>query len=99
MSLTLYYDLLSQPSRAIYIFLKICDIPFQSRLVNLRKVEHLTPEYQKVHPFQKVPAIEHNGFKVIERYNYFIIYMKWQNYTDCSEPFLSSGINIFFLFL
>ncbi|XP_076244788.1 glutathione S-transferase theta-1 isoform X2 [Calliopsis andreniformis] len=29
-------------------------------------MEHCTPEYQKIHPFQKVPAIEHNGFNIIE---------------------------------
>ncbi|XP_060814678.1 glutathione S-transferase theta-1-like [Bombus pascuorum] len=66
MSLKLYYDLLSQPSRALYIFLKVCDIPFEGKFVNLAKGEHLNPEYQRIHPFQKVPAIEHNGFNMIE---------------------------------
>ncbi|CAK9795865.1 Glutathione S-transferase theta-1 [Anthophora quadrimaculata] len=66
MSLKLYYDLLSQPSRALYIFLKVCNIPFEKKLINLREGEHLTTEYQKIHRFQKVPAIEHNGFHIIE---------------------------------
>lgn len=73
MTLKFYFDLLSQPSRAIHIFLKICNIPFESKLINLGKMEHLTTDYQQIHPFQKVPAIEHNGFKVIERYSYFKI--------------------------
>ncbi|XP_017877162.1 glutathione S-transferase theta-1 [Ceratina calcarata] len=66
MSLKLYYDLLSQPSRALYIFLKVCNIPFEGKLVNLGKGEHLTSEYKKVNPFQKVPAIEHNGLNMFE---------------------------------
>ncbi|CAK9829853.1 Glutathione S-transferase theta-1 [Anthophora retusa] len=66
MSLILYYDLLSQPSRALYIFLKVCNIPFEKQLINLGKSEHLTTRYQKINPFQKVPAIEHNGFHIIE---------------------------------
>ncbi|XP_076680069.1 glutathione S-transferase theta-1 isoform X2 [Andrena cerasifolii] len=66
MSLKLYYDLLSQPSRALYIFFKVCGLPFENKLVNLGKMQHHTPEYQLINPFQKVPAIEHNGFKVIE---------------------------------
>ncbi|CAK9820521.1 Glutathione S-transferase theta-1 [Anthophora plagiata] len=66
MSLKLYYDLLSQPSRALYIFLKVCNIPFEQKLINLRNGEHLTTEYQKIHRFQKVPAIEHDGFYIIE---------------------------------
>lgn len=66
MSLKLYYDLLSQPSRALYIFLKVCNIPFDGKLINLGKGEHLTSEYEKVNPFQKVPAAEHNGLTMFE---------------------------------
>lgn len=67
MTLKLYYDLLSQPSRALYIFMKKCNIPFESKLVHLAKGEHFEPEFEKIHPFKKVPAIEHNGFNLIER--------------------------------
>lgn len=68
MSLKLYYDLLSQPSRALYIFLKICNIPFEQNIINLKNLEQLTPEYEKINPLKKVPAIDHNGFKLTERY-------------------------------
>lgn len=71
MSLKLYYDLLSQPSRAIYIFLKVCNIPFQQNIINLRNLEHFSPEYEKINPLKKVPAIEHNNFHLAERYHYF----------------------------
>lgn len=66
MTLKLYYDLLSQPGRAVYIFLKVCDIPFERKFVNLKNLEQYTPEYNEVNPFKKVPVIEHNGFKLTE---------------------------------
>nr|XP_031829003.1 glutathione S-transferase theta-1-like [Nomia melanderi]XP_031829004.1 glutathione S-transferase theta-1-like [Nomia melanderi]XP_031829005.1 glutathione S-transferase theta-1-like [Nomia melanderi] len=66
MTLKLYYDLLSQPSRAVYIFLKVCNIPFEKKLINLGKIEHHTPEFKKISPFQKVPSIQHNDFNMIE---------------------------------
>lgn len=66
MSLKLYYDLLSQPSRALYIFLKICDIPFEQKIVNLKNLEQYTTEFEQINPFKKVPVIEHNGFKLTE---------------------------------
>lgn len=66
MSLKLYYDLLSQPSRALYMFLKAANIPFEAKPVALRKGAHLTEEYKEVNRFQKVPAIDHNGFKLTE---------------------------------
>lgn len=37
MSLALYYDLMSQPSRALYILLKTIKCNFEPRPVNLRK--------------------------------------------------------------
>ncbi|XP_012216047.2 glutathione S-transferase theta-3 [Linepithema humile] len=66
MALKLYYDLLSQPSRALYIFFKICDIPFERKIVNLKNLEQYTPEFEEINPFKKVPVIEHNGFKLAE---------------------------------
>ncbi|KZC04623.1 PREDICTED: glutathione S-transferase theta-1-like [Dufourea novaeangliae] len=66
MSLKLYYDLLSQPSRVLYIFVKTCNIPFEKKIINLGKMEQHNPDYEKVNPFKKVPAIEHNGFNIIE---------------------------------
>ncbi|KAI4490937.1 hypothetical protein M0802_010611 [Mischocyttarus mexicanus] len=64
--LKLYYDLLSQPSRALYIFLKVASIPFEAKQVKISKLEHLTPEFEAINPFKKVPVIEHNGLKLTE---------------------------------
>ncbi|GAB6023660.1 Glutathione S-transferase theta-1 [Chamberlinius hualienensis] len=66
MVLKCYYDLMSQPSRALYIFLKINKIPFESCPVALRKGAHLAEDYAKINRFQKVPAIDHDGFKLAE---------------------------------
>lgn len=55
--LTLYGDMLSQPVRSVYAFLKINNIPFKFELINLAKGEHMTEEYEKINPMKKVPSI------------------------------------------
>jgi glutathione S-transferase len=67
MSLVYYYDLMSQPCRALYIFLKVADIPFESKEIALRKLEHMTNEYAQINPFKKVPVIDDTGFILTER--------------------------------
>lgn len=66
MVLKVFYDLMSQPCRALIIFLKINKIPFESKVIALRRGEHLMPEFTKLNPFQKVPVMEHDGFKLTE---------------------------------
>lgn len=68
MNVKLYYDFISQPSRALYIFLKKCNIPFELNYVSLKNGEQRKPEYTKINFLKKVPAIEHNGFTLAERY-------------------------------
>jgi len=64
--LKLYYDLMSQPSRAVYMFLKMNRIAFVSKPVALRKGEHLGEDFGKVTPFHLVPVIDDDGFKLTE---------------------------------
>lgn len=66
MPLTYYFDLMSQPCRAVFIFLKMNGIPFQTKAIALRKLEHLTDEYAKLNPFKKVPTIDDSGFILTE---------------------------------
>ncbi|KAG5326039.1 GSTT1 transferase, partial [Acromyrmex heyeri] len=66
MTLKLYYDLLSQPSRAIYILLKTWNIPFEKKIINLKNLEQYTPEFERINPYKKVPVIEHDGFNLGE---------------------------------
>ncbi len=54
---TLYYDYLSQPSRAILMFCEAAGIEFTPHEVSLAKGEHKAPEYiRDVHKFGQVPA-------------------------------------------
>lgn len=69
MPLVFYYDLMSQPSRAVYIFLKMSGIPSESREIALRKLEHTTDEYAQINPFKKVPVIDDHGFILTERFD------------------------------
>ncbi|KYQ57318.1 Glutathione S-transferase theta-1 [Trachymyrmex zeteki] len=66
MILKFYYDLLSQPSRAIYILLKTWNIPFEKKIINLKNLDQYTPEFERINPYKKVPVIEHNGFNLAE---------------------------------
>ncbi|XP_053609284.1 glutathione S-transferase theta-1 [Plodia interpunctella] len=66
MTLKLYYDLMSQPSRALYILLKTVNCKFESKYVDLRKGEHYSDEFTKVNRIQRVPVIDHNGFVLTE---------------------------------
>ncbi|CAG2209166.1 GST [Mytilus edulis] len=76
---------MSQPSRAVYIFLKINKIPFEPKAVALRKGEHYSDEYKKVNPFSLVPVLDDNGFILTERTNLQAQarvdeYMNWQHW-------------------
>ncbi|XP_030647236.1 glutathione S-transferase theta-2 [Chanos chanos] len=65
-ALKVYLDLLSQPCRAVYIFLKCNKIPHTVELVALRKGEHRTPQFTKLNPMQKVPVMDDNDFVLTE---------------------------------
>ncbi|XP_068633731.1 glutathione S-transferase theta-1-like [Battus philenor] len=66
MPLKLYCNLLSQPSRALYILLKTVNYDFEPKIVDLRAGEHYSEEYTKINRHQKVPVIDHNGFVLTE---------------------------------
>ncbi|XP_041379238.1 glutathione S-transferase theta-1-like [Gigantopelta aegis] len=66
MALKFYFDLMSQPSRAVYMFLKLNSIPFEAKPVALRKGEHHAEDFAKINPFKLVPVIDDNGFVLTE---------------------------------
>ncbi|PAA71638.1 hypothetical protein BOX15_Mlig010662g1 [Macrostomum lignano] len=66
MSLKVYYDLMSQPARAVLLFLKKNSIEHTPVLIDLRRRAHLTDEFRQVNHFQRVPAIEDSGFCLSE---------------------------------
>ncbi|XP_071445871.1 glutathione S-transferase theta-1-like [Hetaerina americana] len=65
-ALKIYYDLISQPARAVLALVKVNGIPYESCPIQLRKGEHLSEEYMKVNPFHRVPTIIDDGFKLME---------------------------------
>ncbi|KAJ8415295.1 hypothetical protein AAFF_G00422750 [Aldrovandia affinis] len=65
-ALEVYLDLLSQPCRAVHIFLNHNKIPHTVKTVALRKGENKTPEFTSLNPMQKVPVMVDNGFVLTE---------------------------------
>lgn len=66
MVLQLYIDPLSQPARALMLFVRANKIPVEEHYLSIQKGEHKTEEYKKVNVFQKIPAIVHNDFHLAE---------------------------------
>ncbi|XP_006874994.1 PREDICTED: glutathione S-transferase theta-1-like [Chrysochloris asiatica] len=66
MGLELYLDLLSQPCRAIYIFARKNGIPFELRIVELLKGQHLSDAFTQVNSMNKVPALKDGDFILTE---------------------------------
>uniref|UniRef100_A0A8C0GCA5 GST N-terminal domain-containing protein n=1 Tax=Chelonoidis abingdonii TaxID=106734 RepID=A0A8C0GCA5_CHEAB len=58
MVVELFLDLLSQPCRAVFIFAKKNNIPFEFKHVELLKGHHLSEEFGKVNVLKKVPALK-----------------------------------------
>lgn len=61
-----YYDLFSQPSRALYIFFKLSNTQTTFNPIALLKGEQKTKEYKAINRFQQVPCIVDDGFKLSE---------------------------------
>lgn len=66
MPLKLYCDLMSQPSRALYILFNSIKCNFEAKFVNLRGAEHYSEEFTAINRLQKVPVIDHDGFVLTE---------------------------------
>ena len=54
MSLKIFADLMSQPSRAVVLFCRVAKVPHEFKPIRLVKGEHMTEEMTKINPFQKV---------------------------------------------
>lgn len=66
MSLKLYVDRISQPSRALLIFCKANGIEFEEVTIDLSRGQHRSPEYAEINPMKLVPAIAHGDFTLFE---------------------------------
>ncbi|GAV57943.1 GST_N domain-containing protein [Cephalotus follicularis] len=66
MTLKIYADRMSQPSRAVIIFCKVNGIDFEEIRIDLSKRQHLSPEFKDINPMRQVPAIVDGRFKLFE---------------------------------
>jgi len=60
--LLLYWDPLSAPSQAVYIFLCINHLDFEERVIDRGKVGNIGEHYLKISPLNAEPVIVHDGF-------------------------------------
>jgi GST-like protein len=51
------YALTSPNVQKIFIMLEECELPYNTKLVDVWKGDQFTPEFTKINPLQKVPAI------------------------------------------
>jgi glutathione S-transferase len=62
----LYYDITSQPARAVMIYLDICRVPHKKVPIRITKGEHLSEDFKKVSPSQTIPTLLHKNLVLYE---------------------------------
>ena len=92
--LTIYGDLMSQPTRAVLAFCKINKIPYDFENVNLSKSEQFSENFKNINPLSYVPAIrlidsKQKEFKLCESHaiirflsEFFKVDEKWYSRQD-----------------
>lgn len=60
-----YYNPMSR-GRIVHWLLEEIEAPYEIRLLNWEKNEQKSPEYLKINPMGKIPAIVHRGTVVTE---------------------------------
>jgi glutathione S-transferase len=66
MTLKLYIDMMSQPSRAVLLFCLENGIAHQVEMVQIAKGQTRSAEFKALNPRGKVPVIDHDGFVLTE---------------------------------
>uniref|UniRef100_A0A023GFS3 Putative glutathione s-transferase n=1 Tax=Amblyomma triste TaxID=251400 RepID=A0A023GFS3_AMBTT len=83
MSITLYNLPGSPPCGFIQALAQLLGIVLNIKNLNFAEKEHLSPEYLKINPFHKVPAIDDDGFTLYE--SAAIAYYMLRKYAPKSE--------------
>ncbi|KAJ4849483.1 Glutathione S-transferase T1 [Turnera subulata] len=65
----IYADRVSGPARAVLIYCKVNGIEFEEVEVNMFKREQLAPEFKKINPMKKVPAMVDGELKLFESHS------------------------------
>jgi len=55
---TIYADLVSQPSRALVVFCRAAGIPHEVKITRIARGEHRTPEFRKLNPLAQLPVAQ-----------------------------------------
>lgn len=79
--LTIYGLPVSSPSNKVRYVANYLKLPYAFHRVNLGNGEHKTPEYLKLNPLGRVPAIDDNGFHLAES-NAIIRYLADKQQSD-----------------
>ncbi|GAB4834395.1 Glutathione S-transferase theta-1 [Ancistrocladus abbreviatus] len=66
MTLKIFADRMSQPSRAVVLFCKLNRINFEEIKIDISKRQHLSPEFKEINPMRQVPALVDGRFKLFE---------------------------------
>ena len=69
MSLKIYIDYISQPSRAVAIFCTLTGIPHEVIETRINKLEHRKDDYGLINPVKKVPSIMDGEFPLFESHS------------------------------
>ncbi|XP_076897567.1 glutathione S-transferase T1-like [Bidens hawaiensis] len=83
MTLKVYCDRMSQPSRAILIFCKTNGIDFEEITIEILKGQQHNPEYKAINPMCQVPTIVDGDFTLFESHAILI-------YLSCKYPRVAS---------
>ena len=67
MAIVLYNAPRSSASRRVRLCLEENGLPYESRTVDMERLEHHSPEYLEINPDGVVPTIAHAGRPVHER--------------------------------
>ncbi|XP_010676473.2 glutathione S-transferase T1 isoform X1 [Beta vulgaris subsp. vulgaris] len=79
MTLKVFADRMSQPSRAVILFCKLNKINFEEVRIDLFKRQHFSQEFAEINPLRQVPAIVDGRFKLYESHAILI-------YLSCAFP-------------
>mmetsp|Transcript_6744 Transcript_6744/g.9941 ORF Transcript_6744/g.9941 Transcript_6744/m.9941 type:complete len:220 (+) Transcript_6744:867-1526(+) len=65
-SVRIYGHMLSQPTRVVVAFCIMNNIPYEFHEINTLNGDNRTPEFTRINPVQKIPAIVHGDFSLAE---------------------------------
>eukprot|EP01087_Luapelamoeba_hula_P011579 TRINITY_DN3156_c3_g1_i1.p1 TRINITY_DN3156_c3_g1~~TRINITY_DN3156_c3_g1_i1.p1 ORF type:complete len:227 (-),score=37.19 TRINITY_DN3156_c3_g1_i1:81-761(-) len=68
-AVVLYVDGASQPSRTVWWFCVLNDLPVEVKFISLFKREHSTPEFAAVNRMKRVPALVDGDFRLSESHS------------------------------